>query len=314
MNYERRSAMTKKIGFAGLGNMGLPMAEQLLGAGLQVCAFDVSEASVQKAVGLGATAAGSLAELAEGADTIITMLPAGAHVRSVYFGDGGLIALAAPGTLLIDSSTIDIETSREVGAAAVAAGQEMIDAPVTGGVMAARVGKLNFLVGGAEASVERARPLLDIMGQRVLYAGEQGSGIGVKICNNMSLGISMIAAAETLMMAKRLGLDLKRTHEIITNASGANWPLANYCPLPGFVEGVPANNGYRPGFSAAMMRKDLRLAQEAALGAGASTPLGAHALAIFSHFCDSGDAETDYSGISKLIGGDAWDYPFKPQG
>lgn len=310
---KRSDAMTKKIGFAGLGNMGLPMAEQLLGAGHQVCAFDLSEASVQRAVDHGATAATSLVELADGADTIITMLPAGQHVRKVYLGPDGLIALAAPGTLLIECSTIDVETSRTIGTTAVAAGHEMIDAPVTGGVMAARVGKLNFLVGGTEASVERARPLLDIMGQKVLYAGDQGSGIGVKICNNMSLGISMIAAAETMMMAQRLGLDLERTHEIICSASGANWPLANYCPLPGFVDGVPANAGYKPGFSAAMMRKDLRLAQEASLAVSASTPLGAHALAIFSHFCDSGDAETDYSGISKLIGGDAWDYPFSPK-
>jgi 3-hydroxyisobutyrate dehydrogenase len=306
--------MTEKIAFAGLGNMGLPMAEQLLKARRQVCAFDLSEASVQKAVASGATAAASLADLADGADTIITMLPAGAHVRGIYLGPEGLIALAEPGTLLIDCSTIDVETSRAIGDAAIAAGHQMIDAPVTGGVMAARVGKLNFIVGGTEASVERARPLLDIMGQKVLHAGDQGSGIGVKICNNMSLVISMIAAAETLMMAKRLGLDLNRTHEIISNASGANWPLANYCPLPGFVDGVPANSGYRPGFSAAMMRKDLRLAQEAALAVGAITPLGAHALAIFSHFCDTGDAETDYSGISKLIGGDAWDYPFSPKG
>ena len=306
--------MTTKIGFIGLGNMGLPMAEQLLKAGHNVCAFDVSESCVQKAVELGAKRATTLAELADGAVTIITMLPAGQHVRSVYLGPDGLVAQSAPGTLLIDCSTIDVETSRAVGTKAIDAGHEMIDAPVTGGVMAARIGKLNFLVGGSESSVERARPLLDVMGQRVLYAGEQGSGIGVKICNNMSLGISMIAAAETLMMAKRLGLDLERTHDIISNASGANWPLANYCPLPGFVEGVPANSGYKPGFSATMMRKDLRLSQEAALAVGASTPLGAHALAIFSHFCDGGDAETDYSGISKLIGGDAWDYPFNPEG
>lgn len=306
--------MTAKIGFLGLGNMGAPMAEQLVKAGHEVQVFDVVATSVEKAVAFGASAAASLAEVAEGASTIITMLPAGAHVRSVYLDAGGLIEVAAPGSLLIDCSTIDVETSRAVGAAATAAGHEMIDAPVTGGVMAARVGKLNFLVGGEESSVERARPLLDIMGQHVLYAGDQGSGIGVKICNNMSLGISMIAAAETLMMAKRLGLDLKRTHEIISNASGANWPLANYCPLPGFVDGVPANAGYKPGFSAAMMRKDLRLSQEAALSVAASTPLGAHALAIFSHFCDSGDAETDYSAISKMIGGDAWDYPFEPKG
>lgn len=306
--------MTETIGFIGMGNMGSPMAEQLVRAGHNVLVFDLNKKSVETAVGFGAKAATSMTDLAKKSGTIITMLPAGAHVRSVYLDPDGLIDAAEPGTLLIDCSTIDVETSRAVGAAAIEAGHEMIDAPVTGGVMAARVGKLNFLVGGTESSVERARSLLDIMGQRVLYAGEQGSGIGVKICNNMSLGISMIAAAETLMMAKRLGLDLKRTHEIISNASGMNWPLVNYCPLPDFVDGVPANNGYRPGFSAAMMRKDLRLAQEAALKVGASTPLGAHAMAIFSHFCDGGDEETDYSGISKMIGGDAWDYPFSPKG
>ncbi|MGE3627076.1 MAG: 3-hydroxyisobutyrate dehydrogenase [Hyphomicrobiales bacterium] len=301
-----------QIGFVGLGNMGTPMAEQLLKAGHGISAFDVSEKSRRNAVRLGAVEAKSVADAAEGCEIVITMLPAGAHVRAVYFGDEGLIANAKPGTLLIDSSTIDVDTSREVGAAARQAGLEMIDAPVTGGVMAARVGKLNFIVGGTEAAFERARPVLDVMGQKLLYAGEQGSGIGVKICNNMSLGISMIAAAETLMMAKRLGLDLKRTYEIITNASGQNWALNNYCPLPGFIDGVPSNNGYKPGFSAAMMRKDLMLSQEAALSARACTPLAAHAFAIFSHFCDSGDAETDYSGISKLIGGDAWDYPFHP--
>lgn len=306
--------MNEEIGFAGLGNMGAPMAEQLVRAGHKVRVFDVVEASVKNAVAFGASPAGSLAELADGTGTIITMLPAGAHVRKVYLEPGGLIESATPGTLLIDCSTIDVETSRYIGTAAVASGHEMIDAPVTGGVMAARVGKLNFIVGGTDDSVERARPLLEIMGQKVLHAGAQGSGIGVKICNNMSLGVSMIAAAETLMMAKRLGLDLKRTHEIVSNASGANWPLVNYCPLPGFVDGVPANAGYRPGFSAAMMRKDLRLAQEAALAVGANAPLGAHALAIFSHFCDSGDAETDYSCISKMIGGDAWDYPYNPEG
>lgn len=304
--------MAQKIGFIGLGNMGLPMAQQLLEAGQSVYVFDLVQASVDKAVSHGATACASIQDIASNAETIITMLPAGAHVRSVYLDSGALIDSAAKGTLFIDCSTIDVETSRSVGAEARKRGHEMIDAPVTGGVMAARVGKLNFIVGGESSSVERARPLLDIMGQNVLHAGDQGSGIGVKICNNMCLGISMIAAAETLMMAKRLGLDLKRTHEIITNASGANWPLQNYCPLPGFMDGVPANDGYRPGFSAAMMRKDLRLAQEAALSSEASIPLGAHALAIFSHFCDGGDSETDYSGISKLIGGDAWDYPFHP--
>ena len=150
------------------------------------------------------------------------------------------------------------------------------------------------------------------MGKNLLYAGAQGSGIGVKICNNMALGIAMIAAAEALMMAKRLNLDVKRTHEIIANASGQNWALSNYCPLPGLVEGVPSNNGYKPGFTAAMMRKDLRLAMDAAESVDACTPLGAAALGIFSLFCANGDGQTDYSGISKLIGGEAWDYPFDP--
>ncbi len=306
--------MADIIGFIGLGNMGLPMTGQLLKAGHDVRAFDLSESSLKRAGELGATIADSIADAANGASIVITMLPAGKHVRAVYFADDGLIASAAPGTLLIDSSTIDVETSRAVGDASQKAGLEMIDAPVTGGVMAARVGKLNFIVGGTQEAFYRAKPILEIMGQNLLYAGAQGSGIGVKICNNMSLGISMIAAAETLMMAKRLGLDLERTYQIITNASGQNWALSNYCPLPGLLEGVPSNDGYKPGFSAEMMRKDLRLSQDAARSVDAVTPLAAHALSIFSHFCDSGDVQTDYSGISKLIGGDAWDYPFNPIG
>ena len=223
-----------------------------------------------------------------------------------------MIATAKPGTLLIESSTIDIDTSRFVGKQAADAGLELIDAPVTGGVMAARIGKLNFIVGGTPEAFERAKPVLGVMGKNLLYAGAQGSGIGVKICNNMALGIAMIAAAEALMMAKRLGLDVKRTHEIISNASGQNWALSNYCPLPGLIDGVPSNNGYKPGFTAAMMQKDLRLAMDAAKSVDANTPLGAAALGIFSLFCSNGDSQTDYSGISKLIGGDAWDYPFDP--
>ncbi len=304
--------MTDIVGFIGLGNMGLPMVGQLLKAGYTVRAFDLSEKSLKQAGELGAAPANSIADAAAGASIVITMLPAGQHVSTVYLAEDGLIASAAPGTLLIDSSTIDVDTSRAVGGASVEAGLEMIDAPVTGGVMAARVGKLNFIVGGTQEAFDRAKPVLEVMGQKLLYAGAQGSGIGVKICNNMSLGISMIAAAETLMMAKRLGLDLARTYEIITNASGQNWALSNYCPLPGLLDGVPSNDGYKPGFSAEMMRKDMRLSQDVALSVNACTPLAAHALAIFSHFCDSGDNQTDYSGISKLIGGDAWDYPFDP--
>ena len=304
--------MTEIIGFIGLGNMGMPMVEQLLKAGYTVRVFDMSENALRRARELGASIATSIADTAKGATIAVTMLPAGQHVRAVYLGDDGLIASSQPGTLLIDSSTIDIETSHAIGTAAVEAELEMIDAPVTGGVMAARAGKLNFMVGGTPESFNRAKPVLEAMGRKIVFAGPQGSGIGVKICNNMSLGISMVAAAETLMLAKRLGLDLERTFEIISNASGQNWALNNYCPLPGLIEGVPSNVGYKPGFTAEMMRKDLRLSQDAALSVNACTPLGAHALSVFSHFCDSGDSQTDYSGISKLIGGDAWDYPFDP--
>lgn len=306
--------MENAIGFIGLGNMGMPMAKQLLNAGLRVRVFDMSAAALDQAGKAGAEVTSSIAEAAKGSSVVVTMLPAGQHVRAVYLGDGGLIASAASGTLLIESSTIDVDTSRAVGTAAVEAGLEMVDAPVTGGVMAARVGKLNFIVGGPQESFDRAKPILDVMGQKVLHAGDQGSGIGVKICNNMCLGVSMIAAAETLMLAKRLGLDIRRTYEIINSASGQNWALSNYCPLPDLVEGVPANNGYKPGFTAEMMRKDLRLAMDAVNSVDASTPMGAQALAVFSLFCTNGDAATDYSGISKLIGGDAWDYPFDPCG
>ncbi len=304
--------MSQTIGFIGLGNMGLPMADQLVKAGYTVQAYDVSDANLQAATEVGAVATKSIAEAAAGAEIVVTMLPAGKHVRSVYLEPKGLIKSASPGTLLIDSSTIDVDTSREVGSRAVAAGLEMVDAPVTGGVMAARVGKLNFIVGGTEDSFKRAETILSVMGKNILYAGAQGSGIGVKICNNMCLGVSMVAAAETLMLAKRLNLDIKRTHEIITQASGQNWALSNYSPLPGLVDGVPANNGYKPGFTAEMMRKDLRLAMDAVSSVDASTPMGAQALAVFSLFCANGDAQTDYSGISKLVGGEAWDYPFDP--
>ena len=189
--------MKNVIGFIGMGNMGLPMAAQLLKAGYSVRAFDVSEAAVGRAADLGATRTTSVPDAARGASVVVTMLPAGGHVRAVYFGDEGLIAASGPGTLLIDSSTIDVETSRAVGKAAVGAGLEMLDAPVTGGVMAARIGKLNFIVGGTAESFARARPILEVMGRNVLHAGDQGSGIGVKICNNMCLGVSMVAAAST---------------------------------------------------------------------------------------------------------------------
>ncbi len=306
--------MTNHIAFIGVGNMGNPMADQLVKAGKEVKAFDVSPEVIKIAKESGLNVVSTIDELLDGASTVISMLPEGKHVRSLYLGDKGILNKIPKECLIIDCSTIDIETSLELGNESKKLGIKMIDAPVTGGVMGARIGKLNFLVGGSEEAVALAKPLFDIMGQKILHAGAQGSGVGVKICNNMSLGISMIAASESLMLAKRLKMDIKKVHEIIKEASGNNWAMTNYTPLPNLTDGVPSNNKYRPGFTAAMMRKDLRLAMDAAQSVDASTPLGKAALEIFSKFCDEGDSDTDYSGISKMIGGDAWNYPFDPKG
>ena len=306
--------MSDQIAFIGVGNMGNPMAVQLVKAGKIVKAYDVSPEMIKKAKEAKLNVVDTLDKVLEGSNFVISMLPEGKHVKSLYLGENGIINKISKDALIIDCSTIDIETSLLLGKEAKTRGIKMIDAPVTGGVMGARVGKLNFLVGGDEDSVNLAKPLMEIMGQKILYAGPQGSGVGVKICNNMSLGISMIAASEALMLAKRLKMDLKKVHEIIKNASGNNWALTTYTPLPNLTEGVPSNNKYRPGFTAAMMTKDLKLANDASKSVNASTPLGKHALEIFSEFCNEGEGETDYSGISKKIGGEAWDYPFDPKG
>jgi len=306
--------MSNHIAFIGVGNMGNPMAQQLVKAGKQVKVFDVSEHAIKIAKKTGLNVVNSLDDLLSNASTVISMLPEGKHVYELYLGENGILKKISKDCLIIECSTIDIETSLNVGNEAKSLGIKMIDAPVTGGVMGARVGKLNFLVGGSNDAVKLASPLLEIMGQKILHAGDQGSGVGVKICNNMSLGISMIAASEALMLAKRLKMDIKKVHKIIKEASGNNWALTNYTPLPDLTDGVPSNNKYRPGFTAAMMKKDLNLANDAATSVNASTPLGKAALKIFSDFCEEGDADTDYSGISKKIGGDAWDYPFDPKG
>ena len=306
--------MSNHIAFIGVGNMGNPMANQLVKAGQNVKVFDISPEIIEIAKKSGLNVTNSMEELLEGATTVISMLPEGKHVRSLYLGDNGILKDIPKNCLIIDCSTIDIETSLALGSEAKKLGINMIDAPVTGGVMGARTGKLNFLVGGTDEAVALAKPLFDIMGQKILHAGAQGSGVGVKICNNMSLGISMIASAEALMLAKRLKMDVKKVHSIIKEASGNNWAMTNYTPLPNLTEGVPSNNKYRPGFTAAMMKKDLNLARDAAKSVDAYTPLGKAALDIFSKFCEDGDSETDYSGISKMIGGDDWDYPFDPKG
>jgi len=281
--------MSKHIAFIGVGNMGNPMAHQLVKAGKNVKVFDVSPNVIEIAKQSGLNVINSMEELLQGATTVISMLPEGKHVRSLYLGDNGILKKIPKDCLIIDCSTIDIETSLALGSEAKKIGINMIDAPVTGGVMGARTGKLNFLVGGTDEAVSLAKPLFDIMGQKILHAGAQGSGVGVKICNNMSLGISMIASAEALMLAQRLKMDVKKVHSIIKEASGNNWAMTNYTPLPNLTEGVPSNNKYRPGFTAAMMKKDLNLARDAAKSVDASTPLGKEYAfdSMMNHFTQS---------------------------
>ncbi len=294
-----------RIGFLGLGNMGGPMARNLLKAGHSLKVFDLSAAAVEKATSAGATAAAKPADAARDVDVIVTMLPAGAHVRSVYLGDDGLIATAAKGTLMIDCSTIDVATAREVIAAATAAGHGMIDAPVSGGVGGAEAGTLTFMVGGADEAFERAKPFLEAMGKNIVHAGGAGNGQAAKICNNMLLGISMIGTCEAFALAEKLGLDHQKLFDISAKASGQCWSLTTYCPVPGPVPTSPANRDYQPGFAVSMMLKDLRLAQEAAAKAGASTPLGAEAAALYEAYENAGHGGADFSGIIRMLRGNA---------
>ncbi len=289
------------IGFIGLGNMGGPMARNLVAADHAVAGFDVVASALDRAVGDGTTAAASLADAAAGRDVVITMLPAGEHVREVYLGAGGVLASAAPGTLLIDCSTIDVAAAREVSKAAATRGFEMLDAPVSGGVAGAEAGTLTFMVGGAPAPFERARPLLDVMGGNVFHAGGFGNGQAAKMCNNMILGISMIAVSEAFTLADKVGLEAQTLFDIVSTASGQCWSLTSYCPVPGPVPSSPANRGYQAGFTADMMLKDLRLAQGSAGLTGAATRLGAEAEAIYTRYCKAGDGATDFSGIIRMI-------------
>jgi 3-hydroxyisobutyrate dehydrogenase len=289
-----------RIGFIGLGNMGLPMARNLVAAGHAVHAFDTAAAAIERAVAAGATAADS-SSVITGADVVITMLPAGEQVRDVYLGAGGLIARAQKGTLLIDSSTIDVETARAVHAAAAAAGFDMLDAPVSGGVAGAEAATLTFMVGGSERAFAAARPVLEKMGKAVIHAGGPGNGQAAKICNNLILGISMIGVCEAFALADRLGLPAQTLFDISSKSSGQCWSMTSYCPVPGPVPSSPANRGYRPGFAAAMMLKDLRLAEAAAESAGAALALGHAAAGLYHKFVGSGHGNLDFSSIIKLF-------------
>jgi len=293
-----------KIGFIGLGNMGGPMALNLLNAGHELFVFDLSADALKKATAAGAKVAASASEVARSVDAVVTMLPAGAHVSSVYLGDDGLLSVADKGTLFIDSSTIDVETARAVIAEAERVGMQMVDAPVSGGVGGAEAGTLTFMVGGETSAFETAKPYLDIMGQNIFHAGGAGNGQVAKVCNNMLLGISMIGVSEAFVLAEKLGLDGQTLFDISSTASGQCWSMTSYCPVPGPVPTSPANRDYQPGFTAGMMLKDLRLAQAAAQSAKAATPLGAEAAALYSLMEASGHESVDFSGIIKLLKGD----------
>ena len=304
--------MSELIAFIGVGNMGLPMAENLMKSGKKIKVFDVSKKTLDIAREKKLDVINDFNELiTKEVSTVITMLPEGKHSKEVFLGDNGIINKVSKNCLLIDCSTIDIQTSKEIGKKATEKGILMIDAPVSGGVMGAQKATLNIMVGGSKKAFDLALPLLKIMGKNIFHAGDLGSGNGAKICNNMSLGVAMIVASESLMLAKRLNIDIKKVHEIMKNASGNSWPISVYPPLPGLIEGTPSNNNYRPGFSAGMMNKDLKLANECAKSVDADTPLGKMALEIYDKFCKEGNDEKDFSAISKAIGGDAWDYPIE---
>lgn len=293
-----------RIAFIGVGNMGGPMARNLLKAGHNVNVFDLSAAAVEALVGAGGSRATSANEAARDAEAIVTMLPAGQHVRSIYLNEG-LLASAPKGALLIDSSTIDIDSARAVHAAAEKAGFDFLDAPVSGGVGGAEAGTLTFMCGGTDKTFERAKPILENMGKRVVLAGGAGAGQAAKICNNMLLAISMIGTCEAFVLGEKLGLDPQKLFEIASTSSGQCWSLTTYCPVPGPVPTAPSNRSYTGGFASALMLKDLKLAQAAAQSAGAPTPLGAEAAQLYALFAAKGQGDADFSGIIQMLRGKA---------
>jgi 3-hydroxyisobutyrate dehydrogenase len=283
-----------KIAFIGLGNMGGPMAANLVKAGHSVSGFDLVEASCEAAKQEGVAIAPSAKDAVSGADVVITMLPAGKHVVSVW---NDLAPVVAANTLMIDCSTVDVESARQAHAKAAELKLPSVDAPVSGGTGGAKGATLTFMCGGADEAFAAAKPILEAMGKKIVHCGAAGAGQAAKICNNMILGISMIAVSEAFTLAEKLGLSHQALFDVSSTSSGQCWSLTTYCPVPGPVPASPANNGYKPGFAAALMLKDLKLSQEAAKAAGATTPLGKHAEEIYSAFEAAGHGGDDFSGV-----------------
>jgi 3-hydroxyisobutyrate dehydrogenase len=279
------------------------MAANLAKAGHEVRAFDLSQDALDRAVSRGATAAADAAEACSDAEAVITMLPAGKHVADVYRKT--VLTSAPKDAILIDCSTIDVETAKTLANEASFARFTMVDAPVSGGIAAAEGGTLTFMVGGSAEGFERARPLLEQMGKAVIHAGEPGAGQAAKICNNMLLGATMIATCETFALAQKLGLNLQTFYDISSKASGQSWSMTSYCPVPGVGPETPADRGYEGGFAAALMLKDLKLAKEAAEASGAYTPMGGEAEELYERFVQRGGGGKDFSGIIKMID-DSW--------
>lgn len=292
-----------QIGFIGLGNMGLPMARNLLAAGHAVAGFDLNAEALAALVKSGGAAAESPGDAVRAADIVVTALPAARHVRGVYCGQGAILDTARPGTTFIDCSTIDTASASEVIAEAEERGQRMVDSPMSGGIGGATAGTLTFMVGGSEDAFKAAQPALQAMGKNIFHAGGPGAGSAAKICNNMMLAIQMIAVAEGFSLAGRLGLDAQKLYDISSTATARCWSLNDYCPAPGPVPAAPSNRGYQPGFSAELMLKDLRIAMEAAQSAGAATPLGAHATQIYAMMDLAGRSDRDFSGVIEFLNG-----------
>lgn len=298
------------IAFLGLGHMGLPMAKNLTAAGHEVIGFDVVPAAVEAARAAGIEAAASGPDAAARADVVITMFPSGQHVIDAYRGTdqaAGLLAVARPGSLFVDCSTIAVDEARTAHDLAAAAGHRSLDAPVSGGVVGAEAGTLAFMVGGGEAEFAQAQPLLDVMGRRIVHCGGAGLGQAAKVCNNMILAISQIAVGEAFVLGERLGLDHQALFDVASNASGQCWALTTNCPVPGPVPTSPANNEYRPGFAGALMAKDLGLALHAIESTGVDAQLGRHAQQIYAAFAAGEGGGQDFSGIINTIRADSAD-------